>query len=164
MEDRIEAHRASAERELLGLAVQARDPRGVLAQQLGGEVAERADHARLNQLHLSVEILATVLKLYGQRIAVAGWATLERVRDEHIGALEPDLLQQRVEQFPGAPHEREPTLVLARPGRLPDEHQLGIRVAGAEHHVLARRCQLLAAYARLCLREHPLERFAALLR
>ena len=39
------------------------------------------------------------------------------------------------EQLPGAPDEREPLLVLVHAGRLPDEHQVGVRVARAEHHL-----------------------------
>ena len=47
-----------------------------------------------------------------------------------------------LEQLAGAPDERHPLLVLAGAGRLADEHQLGVGVAGAEHDRLARRREL----------------------
>ena len=54
--DRVQPHRALAQRQHLGLPVQARDPGRVAAQQLRREVAERADHGRLDQLDLAQQI------------------------------------------------------------------------------------------------------------
>ena len=82
--------------------------------------------------------------------------------DEHLRTLQPDLFEQLLEQFAGAADERHPLLVLARPRRLADEHQLRIGVAGAEYDGLARRRQLGTADARARLREHLLERLAPL--
>ena len=53
-------------------------PGRVAAQQLGREVAQRADDARLDQLDLAEEVLLAVLDLLGMRIAVAGRPALER--------------------------------------------------------------------------------------
>ena len=72
MEDRVQPHGARAEHEHLGLTVQARDPGRVAAQQLRREVAERADHRRLDQLDLTQQVLLAVLDLDRQRVAVAG--------------------------------------------------------------------------------------------
>ena len=63
------------------------------------------------------------------------------------GALESDLLQQLVQQPARAPDERQALLVLAGARRLAHEHQLGVRVAGAEHDRLARGRELGAALA-----------------
>ena len=38
-----------------------------------------------------------------------------------------------VEQLPRLPDERDALLVLVEPGRLADEHQVGVRAPGAEH-------------------------------
>ena len=46
--------------------------------------------------------------------------------------LQPDLLQQLVEQLPGAADERQALAVLLGARRLADEHQVGVGVAGAE--------------------------------
>ncbi len=45
----------------------------------------------------------------------------------------PDLAEQLVEQLAGLADERLALLVLVEAGRLADEHQVGVGVAGAEH-------------------------------
>ena len=47
-------------------------------------------------------------------------------------ALQADLVQQLVQQLPGPAHERDPLQILVAPGRLADEHQVGVGVAGPE--------------------------------
>ncbi len=76
--------------------------------------------------------------------------------------LKSDLLEQLAQQLPGAPHERQPLLVLRRPGRLAYEHQLGVGVAGPEDDRPAGRGELGTARAGTGLCEHLLERLAAL--
>ena len=158
----IQPHRAPAERQHLRLAVQARDPGRVAAQQLGGEVAERADHRRLDQLDLAIEVLLAVRRSPPAGVAVARRPALEHVRDEHLRARHPDLPQQRLQQFAGATDERHALLVLAGAGGLTHEHQLRVGVAGAEHDRFASRRQLGAAHAGLRLRVHLLENLAPL--
>ncbi len=77
-------------------------------------------------------------------------------------ARHPDLLEQLLEQLPGATDERHALFVLAGPGRLSDEHQIGVRVAGPEHDRPARRRELRAAHAAPSLREQELERLTPL--
>src|SRR5205807_747605 len=72
--DRVQAHGAASDRGRLRLTVQARDSGRISAQELRREVAERADHVRLDQLDLAYEVLAAVLDLDRERIAVAGCA------------------------------------------------------------------------------------------
>ncbi len=77
------------------------------------------------------------LDLVRLRVAVAGRAALEHVRDVDVAALEPDLREQLLEQLPGLADERETLLVLVEAGRLADEHEVGARVARPEHHLRA---------------------------
>ena len=73
----------------------------------------------------------------GSGIAVPGRPALEHVRDEDVGAREPDPLEQPVEQLPRLTHERNPLLVLVEARRLADEHQVGVRAPGAEDDLRA---------------------------
>src|SRR5665213_480487 len=122
MEDRVEPHRAPARTTGGVNARQARDPGRVAAEKLRREVAERADHRRLDQLDLAVEILLAVVDLDRQRVAVAGWMTLEDIRDKHLRARQPDLPEQLFQQFARAADERHSLLVLACTGPLADDH------------------------------------------
>ena len=51
--------------------------------------------------------------------------------------LEADPPEQLGEEPAGAADERQPLAVLLRPGRLADEHQVGVGVAGAEDDLCA---------------------------
>ena len=98
------------------------------------EVAERRDHARLHDRDLPVELPLARLDLVGLRIAVAGRAALDDVRDVAVGARpRPISAEQLVEQPPGLADERHALLVLVEPRRLADEHQVGIGIPVADH-------------------------------
>ena len=71
------------------------------------------------------------------RVAVARRAALQDVGDEDVGALQPDAAEQLVEQLSRLADEGDPLLVLVEAGRLADEHQLGVRVSGAEDDLRA---------------------------
>ena len=71
MVERIEQDAAAGDRELLLLAVYPRDPERPAGEELGGEVAERRDHLRLDQLDLAEEMRLARLDLVRLRIAVA---------------------------------------------------------------------------------------------
>ena len=86
------------------------------------------------------------------------------VDDEDVRPRQPDLAEQLVEQLPGLADERHALLVLVGPGRLADEHQVGVGVAGAEDHGLAGRGELRAARADRRLPVDGLELLAAFLR
>src|SRR3954452_131199 len=135
MEDREQQHHAARDLALLGAAVDLGDAGRVAGQQLGGEVPERADDLRLDELDLAIEVRLAGLDLLRQRVAVAGRAAADHVRDEDVGALDCDLLEQLVKQLSCPPDERKTLLVLARSGRLADEHQVRVGVAGAEHEL-----------------------------
>src|SRR5215217_1827203 len=145
--DREDPHGPTAELVYLGTAVDARDPTLRAGQQLGREVAERADHARLDQLDLPVQVRLAGVDLVELRVAVAGRAALEDVGDEHVGPLEPDLAEQLVEQLAGPADEREPLEVLLLAGGFADEHQVGVGVARPEHHPGAALVQRAAGTA-----------------
>jgi hypothetical protein len=141
--------------------VQPRDPGRVGAQELCREVPQRADHGRLDQVDLRAQVVMAGLDLPGLGVTVARGAAFQDVRDEHIAALEPDLVEQLVEQLSGLSDERQPHPILVGPGRFANEHQVGVGVAGAEHD---RRAGLVerAADAPRCLLEHGLQQLAAL--
>ena len=67
MEDRVEQHAGAAEHDLLLAAVHLGDPVGLAGEQLGREVAERADHLRLDQLDLAEEVALAGVDLLGLR-------------------------------------------------------------------------------------------------
>jgi hypothetical protein len=75
----------------------------------------------------------TGLDLVRLRIPVPGRAALQDIRHKHVTARQPDAGEQFVEQLAGLAHERNALLVLVEAGRLTDEHQVGLRVAGTEH-------------------------------
>ena len=95
------------------------------------------DDTRLDQLDLPEEIRLARLDLVGHGIAVAGRAALDDVRDVDLGAGKPDALEQLVEELAGLTHEGVALLVLVKARRLADEHQVGVRVADAEHDLCA---------------------------
>ena len=81
-------------------------------------------------------------------IAIARRAALDDVGDVHVLARQADRLDDLGQQLAGAADERLALLVLVRARRLADEHQVGVRVADAEHDLLAAQRVQLAARAR----------------
>ena len=110
----------------------ARDPGRLAREQLRGEVAERRDELRLDQLDLAEEVASQASISSGMRVAVAGRPALDHVRDVHVLAGHADSGEELVEELPRLADERVALLVLVEAGRLADEHQLGLRVADAE--------------------------------
>jgi hypothetical protein len=140
------------------------DPGHVVAQQLRREVAQRADDDRLHERDRAEQPLLAALDLDRMRVAVAGRPAAQHVGDEDLVAGQPDLAQQRVEQLSGLADERQALLVLVAPGRLADEHQVGVRVARAEDDRVARLRELGTARAAARLVEEGLQRLASLVR
>ena len=68
---------------------------------------------------------------WGSRLP--GGRQQQDVVDEDVVAAEADALEQLAEELARAADERQPGAVLLGAGRLADEHQVGVRVAGAEH-------------------------------
>ena len=96
------------------------------------------------------EVRLAGLDLLGLWVPVPGRPALEHVRDVDVAASEPDPVQQRLEQLPRLPDEGDAVLVLVEAGCLADEHQLGVRIAGAEDDLGPRRRERAAgAGARL---------------
>ena len=102
-------------------AVQARDPgRRVAAQQLGGEVAERAHDPRRDQLELAEQVLLAVLDLLRQRVAVAGRPALQDVRDEDVRRASRPISPSSVSSSrPAWPTNGTPCLSSLAPGASP---------------------------------------------
>ena len=147
MKDRVQQHAPSAECHLLLLAVHARDAGRLAGQELRREVPERRDDARLDQLDLPPEMALAGFDLVGQWIAVSRRAAFENVDDIDVVTRKPDVGEQLVEQLACRADERDALLVLVEAGSLADEHQIGVRVARAEHDLRAAsgECALGAA-------------------
>ena len=113
----------------------ARDAVRAAGEELGREVAERADQLGPDQRDLREQVRLAGADLGGQRVPVAGRPALEDVGDEDVLAAEADALQERGQQLARGADERdaEPVLVIA--GGLADEHQVRGRVAVAHDHL-----------------------------
>src|SRR5262249_6868242 len=75
------------------------DPGGVRRQELGGEVAEGPDHARLDQLHLLLQVWTAGIDLLRLRVAVPGRAAVvydTPSGDEIVCLLDIDTEKRRV--------------------------------------------------------------------
>ena len=132
MVERVENHAVAAERRLLLLPVNARDPERPAGEELRREVAERRDDLRLDQLDLLPEMALARLDLVRLRVAVPGRAALQDVRYVDVLAPKADSGEQLLQQLPGLADERHALLVLVEARRLADEHQVGVRMARAE--------------------------------
>ena len=135
--ERVQEHRARAERHLLLVPVHLRDARRLPREELRREVPERRDELRLDQLDLAEEVRLAGRDLLRERVAVPGRAALEDIRDEDVRARQLDPAEELVEQLPRLADERDALLVLVEPGRLADEHQVGVRASRAEHDLRA---------------------------
>src|SRR5262249_53224444 len=133
--ERRDQHAGLPERELA--PAQLGDPVLRLEQQLGGEVAERDDDRGVDEAQLPFEVGPARLDLVGQRIAVPGRAALHHVGDVHLVAAQADVGDEPRQETARPADERDALLVLLGARALTDEHEVGARVAVAEHHLAA---------------------------
>src|SRR4051812_38019425 len=138
MEERVDGQVEATDLALLRAPAHLRDPHRAARERLRREVPERADHLRLDQLDLAHQVGLALLDLLGERVAVPRRTALEDVRDEHLAALDADLLEQLVEEAARATDERLALEVLVAARRLAHEHQVGVRVAHPEDEVRPR--------------------------
>src|SRR3954454_9220707 len=131
--ERGNEHRAVAVRELT--TAELGDSLFRVEQQLRGEVPERDHHARLQEAELPLEVRTAGFDLVGLRVAVARRPALDDVGDVHIVARQPNALDEAREELPGPADERDALLVLFGTGTLADEHEVGVGIAHAEHHL-----------------------------
>ena len=106
-----------------------------LQQQLRREVAERNDHARFDELELTIEPGRAGLDLVRLRIAVAGRTTLHDVRDVHVGPRQPDAFDELRKQLAGPADEGLTFQILLLARSFAHEHQIGIGAAHTEDHL-----------------------------
>ena len=102
------------------------------------KLPERADQRRLDDRDLLDEPRCARLDLVRQRVAVRGRTALQHVGDVDVLPAKADLAEHAREQLSGGADERLPLLVLVEPRRLPDEHQVGVWIAHAEHDLRPR--------------------------
>src|SRR6266511_778443 len=98
-----------------------------------GEVPQRDDHGGIDEEELLLEPRLARLDLVRQRVPVPRRLAQDHIRDVHVLPADADLLEHLVQQLAGGAHERDALLVLVVAGALPDEHEVGARVAGAVH-------------------------------
>src|SRR5436190_77624 len=137
MVERVEQNVAATELGFLRLAVHACDPERAAREELRGEVAERGDDPRLDQLELAEEVRLARLDLVRLGVAVAWWAAHQHIRYEDVLTGQADAREQLLEQLARLPDERQALLVLVEPGRLAHEHQVRAGVPRAEHDLRA---------------------------
>ena len=141
MEDRVQKHAPSTECHLLLLAVHSRDAGRLAGQELRREVPERRDDTRLDQLDLPPEMALAGFDLVRQWIPVPRRAAFEDVDDVDVVTRKPDVGEQLVEQLASRAHERDALFVLVKAGSLAHEHEIGVRIARAEHNLSAASCE-----------------------
>ena len=118
------------------LSAQLPDALGRLEQQLGGEVAQRDDHPRVDELDLLGQVRPARLDLLGRRVAVLGRPALDDVGDVALGPGQADLLpHEAVEQLARAADEGLAGQILLAARALAHEEQIGRRRAHPEHHL-----------------------------
>ena len=139
MEERQQENRATAQLAQLRGPAHPGDAGRTPGQQLGGEIAQRADDPRLDQADLLEQVGVARLDLDRRGVAIPGRPAHQDVGDEDFRTRHPDLLQQLGQESARAADERQPLAVLFRPRRLADEHHVGIGVAGAEDDLVACR-------------------------
>ena len=122
-------------------------------QELGREVAQGDDDLWVDEVELLLEEGPARRDLVRQRVPVARRPAFDDVRDVATIAREPDLLEhQLVEQLAGLAYEGLALEVLLLARTLSNEHEIGLRIADAEHHLGAPLRERAAdAGARLCL-------------
>lgn len=149
--ERQEPHPPPAHPPYLRPAVEAADPLVGAPQQLGCKVAKGGDHLGRNQLHLLVKVGTAVLDLGRQRVPVAWRPALQHVGDKDLLAAQADPSQQLLKQLAGPSDKGQALFVLGCPGRLSDEHHIGVGVSSAEDDGGPAADQLRAAGAPLHL-------------
>ncbi len=107
-----------------------------LEKELRCEIADGHHHQRVDEHQLAAQITLARLGLGWEGVPVARRAALEGVGYIDVAiAVEPDLLEEAVEQLPGGADERKPLLVLVVAGGLSDHHHRRIRRASGEHRL-----------------------------
>jgi hypothetical protein len=85
---------------------------------------ERGDHSWLERLNLACKERGARCGFRLLRIAVIRWSALHRIQDEHLLTSKADRGQQVVKEAAGGTHKGAASLILTRPGGLPDKHNL----------------------------------------
>src|SRR5450759_1401409 len=141
------------------LAVDPRDAVRTGQQPLHRVSPQEQDHRRPDQLHLAIKVRRARGHLLRQRVAVARRPALDDVGDVDLVAVDPNRLQQLVEELAGLAHEGQPLLVLVLSRGLAHDHDPSLCVARARHRLRPRAMEG-AKGAFLDLLVKDLKRFA----
>ncbi len=118
-----------------GSAADLCDPNLPPEERLCGPAAERADDLGIDQLDLLEQKRPARVDLVRLGVPVVRRAALDHVGDIDLAAGEPSRLQQLIQQLARRADERFALAVLVEPGRLADEHDRGLGISRAEHHL-----------------------------
>ena len=127
-------------------------------QRLSAELAQRDNHFRLDDVDLLKQKRLARLDFVRFGIAVLRRPALDDVGDVDVLALEIDRLDDLRQQLSRPSDERNALEIFIPAGGFPDEHQRGVRVAGAEDNLRPSERVELAARAVANLGPHSQER------
>ena len=137
------------------VAAQAGDRRLRAAQALGGELAQRDDHARLQGGQLLLQERLAGADLVGLGVAVVGRAALDDVADVDVACgRNPWPRSSGPAAGRRRPRTARPACPRPRPGASPTNTRSASRVAHAEHDVAAAARQLAAGAVAQLLAHH----------
>ena len=119
----------------------------VFSSELRREGAQRHDHLRLDDVDLAEQELLARLHFVRFRIAVLRRPALDHVGDVDVFPLQADRLDDLRQLLPGAADKRDALDIFVAAWRLAYKHQIGVRVADAEHDLLASQLAELAPRA-----------------
>src|SRR5215813_6890249 len=149
------------------LAAHAADA-GLGRKQVGrGDLAQRDDELRPDQLDLAVQVRLATQRFAGLRIAVARGPAFDAIRDiDAVAAPDTDRREHIVQQPAGLADERLALRILLGARAFTDEHPVGVLVADTEHGLVALLMQRTIRAGGHALLErlpiHAHDRFAAL--
>jgi hypothetical protein len=103
---------------------------------LGGHGAKTTDEFRLDDLELTIEVLAAIGRLDGQRVPIAGRTATKDVEDIDVLALNFHPFDNDVgQQLAGPADERLAKAVFIGAGRLAAKNQSCIGISNAENRL-----------------------------
>ena len=100
-------------------------------------LAHAEEEFGLNESDLLVENRSVRFHFACKRVPIVRRAALQNVGYVDFFACEADGLQYLVQQHAGPPHERFSLGIFVRSRRFSDDHEVRIRISGAEHRVFA---------------------------
>lgn len=125
-------------------AAQLADRQGRVEECLCRDGAQAANEFGVHQLQLSAAEARAIVRLFGERIAIAGRATLKDVHDVHILASHFASFDNLGQKLARASDKGFAHTIFVSPRRFTKKHKPRGWISHAEHGLLARRSKLRA--------------------